>query len=85
MRQRELRSLWCDGFIADAFEVVGERCRMTGQVWMAFGQERQELWKVRKKAIGAMGRLAPSIVTHDGVIPRSKLPEMLDFARQASR
>ncbi len=26
-----------------------------------------------------MGRLAPSIVTHDGVIPRSKLPEMLDF------
>ncbi len=41
--------------------------------------ERQELWKVRKKAIGAMGRLAPSIVTHDGVIPRSKLPEMLDF------
>jgi len=41
--------------------------------------ERQELWKVRKKAIGAMGRLAPSIVTHDGVIPRSKLPEMLDY------
>ena len=26
-----------------------------------------------------MGRLAPSIVTHDGVIPRSKLPEMLEF------
>jgi hypothetical protein len=45
MRQRELQSLWCDGFIAEAFEVVGERCRMTGQVWMAFGQERQELWK----------------------------------------
>lgn len=41
--------------------------------------ERQQLWVVRKKAIGAMGRLAPSIVTHDGVIPRSKLPEMLDF------
>ena len=41
--------------------------------------ERQKLWVARKKAIGAMGRLAPSIVTHDGVIPRSKLPEMLDF------
>jgi glycolate oxidase len=40
--------------------------------------ERQELWKARKKGIGAMGRLAPTIVTHDGVIPRSKLPEMLD-------
>ena len=41
--------------------------------------ERQELWRARKKGIGAMGRLAPTIVTHDGVIPRSKLPEMLDF------
>lgn len=41
--------------------------------------ERKRLWTARKKAVGAMGRLAPSIVTHDGVIPRSKLPEMLDF------
>jgi glycolate oxidase len=41
--------------------------------------ERQRMWMVRKKGIGAMGRLAPSIVTHDGVIPRSKLPEMLEF------
>ena len=44
MRQRELQSLWCDGFIVEAFETVGERCRAIGQVWMAFGQERQELW-----------------------------------------
>lgn len=42
-------------------------------------EERQKMWLARKKGIGAMGRLAPSIVTHDGVIPRSKLPEMLDF------
>jgi len=41
--------------------------------------ERAKMWMVRKKGIGAMGRLAPTIVTHDGVIPRSKLPEMLDF------
>jgi len=41
--------------------------------------ERAKLWTARKKGIGAMGRIAPSIVTHDGVIPRSKLPEMLDF------
>jgi hypothetical protein len=44
MRQRELQSLWCDGLIAEAFEIVGERCRMTGQVWMAFGQQRQQPW-----------------------------------------
>lgn len=41
--------------------------------------ERAKLWMARKKGIGAMGRIAPSIVTHDGVIPRSMLPEMLDF------
>jgi glycolate oxidase len=39
---------------------------------------RQKLWTARKKGVGAMGRLAPSIVTHDGVIPRSKLPEVLE-------
>ncbi len=41
--------------------------------------ERQSFWIARKKGIGAMGRLAPTIVTHDGVIPRSKLPEMLEL------
>jgi glycolate oxidase len=39
---------------------------------------RQRLWTARKKGVGAMGRIAPTVVTHDGVIPRSKLPEMLD-------
>ena len=41
--------------------------------------ERQKLWVARKKGVGAMGRLAPTIVTHDGVIPRSKLPEVLNY------
>lgn len=41
--------------------------------------ERAKLWLARKKGIGAIGRLSPSMVTHDGVIPRSKLPEVLDF------
>lgn len=41
--------------------------------------QRAKLWTARKKGIGALGRLAPSMVTHDGVIPRSKLPEVLEF------
>jgi glycolate oxidase len=45
-------------------------------------QERAKLWAARKKAIGALGRLAPSCVTQDGVIPRSKLPQVL---REAGR
>lgn len=40
--------------------------------------ERSKLWMARKKGVGAMGRLAPTIVTYDCVIPRSKLPEMLE-------
>lgn len=44
--------------------------------------ERAKLWAARKKAIGALGRLAPSCVTQDGVIPRSKLPQVLREAFQ---
>jgi len=40
-------------------------------------RERAQLWAARKKAVGTLGRLAPSHVTQDCVIPRSKLPEVL--------
>jgi glycolate oxidase len=39
--------------------------------------ERLLLWKCRKQAFGAVGRLAPSYATQDGVVPRTKLPHML--------
>ena len=41
--------------------------------------ERAALWKCRKKAFGAIGRLSPSLCCQDGVVPRSKLPQMLRF------
>ena len=47
-------------------------------------QERLELWKCRKRAFGAIGRLSPNFLTHDGVVPRSKLPEMMRFIRACS-
>jgi glycolate dehydrogenase FAD-linked subunit len=40
-------------------------------------KERELLWKGRKNAFGALGRLAPSNYVLDGVIPRSKLPQAL--------
>jgi len=43
--------------------------------------ERLLLWKCRKQAFGAVGRLAPSYCTQDGVVPRTKLPQMLRFIR----
>jgi glycolate oxidase len=39
--------------------------------------ERLLLWKCRKQAFGAVGRLAPSYCTQDGVVPRTKLPHIL--------
>src|SRR5947209_5543920 len=39
--------------------------------------ERLLLWKARKNAFGAVGRLAPSYCTQDGVVPRTKLPNIL--------
>jgi glycolate oxidase len=39
--------------------------------------ERELLWKGRKNAFGALGRVAPSNYVLDGVIPRSKLPQAL--------
>jgi glycolate oxidase len=39
--------------------------------------ERQLLWKGRKGAFGAMGALAPNYYVQDGVVPRSKLPQMM--------
>lgn len=39
--------------------------------------ERLLLWKSRKQAFGAVGRLAPSYCTQDGVVPRTQLPQIL--------
>jgi glycolate oxidase len=43
--------------------------------------ERMLLWKSRKQAFGAIGRLSPSYCTQDGVVPRTKLPHILRVIR----
>ncbi|MEN8182925.1 MAG: FAD-linked oxidase C-terminal domain-containing protein, partial [Myxococcota bacterium] len=40
--------------------------------------ERERFWRARKGAFGAMGRLAPDLYVHDAVVPRAKLPEILE-------
>jgi glycolate oxidase subunit GlcD len=40
--------------------------------------ERVRLWQGRKKAFGAMGRIAPDLAVQDAVVPRSALPDILD-------
>jgi glycolate oxidase len=41
------------------------------------GAERELIWKTRKAAFAAMGRVAPGYYVQDGVIPRTRLSEVL--------
>jgi glycolate oxidase len=40
--------------------------------------ERALLWKGRKSAFGAIARIKPNYYLHDTVVPRHRLPEVLD-------
>jgi len=46
--------------------------------------ERQQLWRARKHAFGAIGRMAPNYATQDGVVPRGKVPDIVEAIRAAS-
>tara|TARA_R110002111_G_scaffold261984_1_gene336546 strand:+ start:1964 stop:3472 length:1509 start_codon:yes stop_codon:yes gene_type:complete len=48
-------------------------------------EERLLIWKSRKQAFGAIGRLSPSYCTQDGVVPRTRLPEILEFIEETSQ
>lgn len=43
----------------------------------ATSQERDRLWQMRKRARGALGRLAPNYYVHDITVPRHTLPAVL--------
>jgi glycolate oxidase len=47
-------------------------------------QERALLWKGRKEAAGAIGRVSPSFLLQDAVVPRSKLPDIMRTMRRIS-
>ena len=62
-------------------------CRQNGarEIRLATtADERAGLWKGRKSAFGAMGRIAPAYYIQDGVVPRSRLPEVLRFVVEIS-
>jgi len=48
-------------------------------------QERQLLWKGRKNAFASLGRLSPAYYTQDGVVPRTKIPAVLQFIAGVSK
>ncbi len=67
------------GMDAQAERVIAA-CRECGarEVRLAKDEaERQLLWKGRKSAFGAYGRISPAYMVMDGVIPRTRLPYVL--------
>jgi glycolate oxidase len=59
---------------------VKEICRSNGAWEIRVAQsetERALVWKGRKSAFAAMGRISPNYIVQDGVIPRTALPRVL--------
>ena len=59
---------------------IREVCQRRGAVSVSVArdeEERARLWLGRKAAFGAMGRLSTDLYVQDGVVPRSRLPEVL--------
>jgi len=74
--------------VRDGLDELRERieaiCREQGATTLrvaANALEREKLWAGRKGAFAAMGRLAPDYYVQDGVIPRTRLPEILRQVR----
>ncbi len=66
--------------LVEQVAAIGELLRRDGarEVRVAADdEERKALWKSRKRAFGAVGRLAPNYCTQDGVVPRGSVPEIL--------
>jgi len=48
-------------------------------------REREDLWRCRKKAFGAVGRLSPAYVTMDVAVPVGRLPDIVRVTAEQSR
>lgn len=70
--------------VSALFDQVETVCRDVGarEIQVAKTEEqRARFWMGRKAAFAAMGRVSPSYYVQDGVIPRTKLPEVLGRIR----
>ena len=66
-------------------EAASEACASEGAREVrraASAEEREALWRGRKKAFGAMGRIAPDLMVQDATVPRSRLPAVLGRIRE---
>ncbi|MCW2912488.1 MAG: hypothetical protein JWN52_556 [Actinomycetia bacterium] len=80
-----------DGPVAEVehqFTQVQRLCQDAGAFEVriaADDEERALIWKGRKSAFAAVGRISPAYLVQDGVIPRTALPEVLSRIDELSR
>ncbi|MEI6688528.1 MAG: FAD-linked oxidase C-terminal domain-containing protein [Thermoleophilia bacterium] len=65
----------------EAVTAICERCGADGVQVAASPAERLDIWRARKSAFAAVGAIAPAYLVQDGVIPRTRLPEVLNGIR----
>jgi glycolate oxidase len=66
--------------VAALMEHVNEICRANSAWEIRVAQsdaERALVWKGRKAAFAAMGRISPNYIVQDGVVPRTALPQLM--------
>jgi len=71
--------------VQELFPVVETICQHAGATSIEVARDepqRARIWKGRKAAFAAMGRVSPNYYVQDGVVPRTKLPEVLGRIRQ---
>jgi glycolate oxidase len=73
--------------VEDTAREIDRLCREAGATEVRIATEKSErelLWKGRKMALAAMGRLSPNYYLHDTVVPRTKLPATLRRVEEIS-
>jgi len=77
-----------DAEVRALFGVVEDICRRSGATTIEVArteEQRARIWRGRKAAFAAMGRVSPNYYVQDGVVPRTRLPEVLARIRDLER
>jgi glycolate oxidase len=77
----------CEAEVCALMAQVIDICRShsAGEIRVAQTEtERALMWKGRKAAFASVGRISPSYIVQDGVIPRTRLPQVLSEVERLS-
>ena len=74
--------------VEEQVEQVREACTLSGAREFRVArsaEERDLLWKGRKNAFGAVGRVSPTYYVQDGVVPRTRIAPTLRYIGEVAR